>query len=309
MTGINEHLPQVTIYTDGACSPNPGPGGWGAVHIYADGNPVESSGYGGETTNNRMELTAVVSALSALERPHKITLYTDSQYVKNGITSWINSWQNKNWLTASKKPVKNVDLWKALLAESKKHEIIWKWVRGHTSNRWNERADELAVAARKAGSGSASSLKPERTGESENTIHLYTGVTCKHSTGIGGWSVILGWRHHIKVMGQKVTGMTANQLYVKAVIEGLSGLTKQFPVEVHTHSGYLRDGAATWLAGWKKRNWRTRDGAAVSNREQWQELSRLLERHDVRFTLDDRENPLCHLLEAKELAREFEQGA
>jgi ribonuclease HI len=171
MTGIKEHLPQVTIYTDGACSPNPGPGGWGAVHIYADGNPVESSGYGGETTNNRMELTAVVSALSVLERPHKITLYTDSQYVKNGITSWINSWQNKNWLTASKKPVKNVDLWKALLAESKKHEIIWKWVRGHTSNRWNERADELAVAARKAGSGSASSLKDRRIRKHNTPVH------------------------------------------------------------------------------------------------------------------------------------------
>lgn len=307
MTVMDENLPYVTIYTDGACSPNPGPGGWGAVHLYNDRAPLDSSGYGGETTNNRMELTAVVSALSALECPHRITLYTDSQYVKNGITQWINSWQKKNWLTSDKKPVKNVDLWKALLAESKKHEISWKWVRGHTSNKWNERADELAVAARKKGSGSAPSPVKKQATDTSDTIHLYTGVTCKHSTGIGGWAVILCWRHHVKVMGQKVTGMTANQLYIKAVVEGLSGLTKTIPVEVHTHSGYLRDGAASWLAGWKKRNWQTREGKPVSNKEQWQELSRLLEVHKVRFTLDDRDNPFCHMLEAKELAKEFEQ--
>jgi len=309
MTGSINELPFVTIYTDGACSPNPGPGGWGAVLIHKDGSPLELSGYGGETTNNRMELTAVVKALSALDCPHRITLFTDSQYVKNGITSWINSWQRKNWQTASKKPVKNVELWKELLAESSKHQVSWKWIRGHTANRWNERADELAVAARLEGAGSLPKVKREEATEKTNTIHLYTGVTCRHSTGVGSWSVILCWRHHVKIMGQKATGMTANQLYITAVIEGLSGLTKQFPVEVHTHSGYLRDGASTWLAGWKKRNWRTREGGEVSNKEKWQELSRLLDKHDVRFTLDDRDTPPCHMLEAKELAREFEQVA
>ncbi len=307
MAGIIKELPLVTIYSDGACSPNPGPGGWGAVLIYRHGSPVELSGYGGQTTNNRMELTAVVKALSSLDCSYKVTLFTDSQYVKNGITSWINSWQRKNWQTAGKKPVKNVDLWKALLTESGKHEVDWKWIRGHTSNKWNERADELAVAARLAGDGSAPAATIGKEEQQTDTIHLYTGVTCKHSTGVGSWSLILCWRHHVKIMGQKVTGMTANQLYIKAVIEGLSGLTKQFPVEVHTHSGYLRDGATTWLTGWKKRNWRTREGGAVSNKEQWQELSRLLDLHDVRFTLDERDNPPCHMLEAKELAREFEQ--
>ena len=308
MSGNKQDQQSVTVYTDGACSPNPGPGGWGAVYLYAGREPVELSGFDGDTTNNRMELTAVVSALSALDGSHRITLYTDSQYVKNGITSWINKWQKNNWQTADKKPVKNVDLWKALLDESRKHEISWKWVRGHTLNKYNERADELAVAARKTGPAAPSAAAAESTGDCDNTIHLYTGVTCKHSTGDGGWAVILRWRHHVKVIGGRKTGMTANQLYIHAAIAGLSGLTKQFPVEVHTHSGYLRDGALTWLAGWKKRNWLTRDGKEVSNREQWLELLRLLEAHEVRFSLEDRDNPLCHMQEAKLLAKEFEQA-
>jgi len=307
MSTDKSKLPAVTIYTDGACSPNPGPGGWGAVHLRENRSPVEYSDFGGETTNNRMELTAVVRALSVLEKPHEIILYTDSQYVKNGITSWIKKWQKNNWLTANKKPVKNVDLWKALLAQSNRHEISWKWVRGHTLNKWNERADELAVAARKKGVVSVSPTETKTTASSDNTIHLYTGVTCKHSTGVGAWCVIMAWRHHMKIMGQRVTDMTANQLYITAVTEALSRLTKKLPVEVHTHSGYLRDGASSWLEGWKKRNWRTREGMPVSNRDQWQQLSKMLEVYEVRFTLDDRDNPLCHMLEAKEIAREFEQ--
>ncbi|MEE4165229.1 MAG: ribonuclease HI [Desulfocapsaceae bacterium] len=307
MTGLNNDLPQVALYTDGACSPNPGPGGWGALYVYGDRDPLEMSGYGGVTTNNRMELTAVVSALSSLDCSHRITIYTDSQYVKNGITSWIHVWQKNDWKTADKKPVKNVDLWKALLTESGKHEITWKWVRGHALNKWNERADELAVAARKAEPRSFSDNgAAEKPQDNNNTIHLFTGVTCKHSTGEGGWAVILCWRKHLKVIGGRENGLTANQLYIKAVIEGLSGLTKQFPVEVHTYSGYLRDGAATWLAGWKKRNWLTRDGKAVSNKTEWQQLARLLDSHEVHFILDDRDKPLCHMLEAKVLAKEFE---
>ena len=308
MAGKNKDLPRVTVYTDGACSPNPGPGGWGALYIGEGHDPVELSGYGGETTNNRMELTAVVSVLSALHSPHAITLYTDSQYVKNGITAWITKWQKNNWQTADKKPVKNVDLWKALLAESSRHEISWKWVRGHTLDKYNERADELAVAARKKGAAPAPAVGTGPSAGDDDTIHLHTGVTCSHATAVGGWAVILRWHQHVKVIGGRQTGTTANQLYIKAVIEGLSGLTRQFPVEVHTHSGYLRDGAATWLAGWKKRNWQTREGREVSNKELWQELSRLLETHTVRFTLDDRDNPLCHTLEAKLLAKEFEQA-
>ena len=308
MDNKDTSLPEVTIYTDGACSPNPGPGGWGAVFLSGTKTVKELSGFGGNTTNNRMELRAVISALGSLNNSHQITIYTDSQYVKNGITSWITGWQRKNWQTADKKPVKNVDLWKELLTEIDRHQIRWEWVKGHAANRWNERADELAVAARKQGDTSLPDNKTTAIKTPvKDCVSIYTGVTCKHSTGVGSWTIILCWRHHIKIIGARVEGMTANQLYIKAAIEGLSNLTKDFPIEVHTHSGYLRDGATSWLPGWQKRNWQTREGSPVSNRELWQELATLLNKFDVTFHLDDRDNPLCFMLEAKELAREFEQ--
>ena len=131
------------IYTDGACKGNPGPGGWGAVLEY-DGEEREI--YGGEraTTNNRMELTAVIEALNALKRPCRILLHTDSQYVQKGITEWIGGWKARGWRTAAKEPVKNVDLWKKLDEAIGEHQIEWIWVRGHSGHDGNERADALA---------------------------------------------------------------------------------------------------------------------------------------------------------------------
>jgi ribonuclease HI len=133
----------VEIYADGACKGNPGPGGWGAWLHY---NGSEKSICGGEenTTNNRMELTAVIRALEILKRPSRIKLYTDSSYVQKGMTEWLNGWKAKNWRTADKKPVKNADLWKILDVLAQAHQIEWIWVRGHDGNDGNERADALA---------------------------------------------------------------------------------------------------------------------------------------------------------------------
>jgi ribonuclease HI len=133
----------VVIYTDGACSGNPGKGGWGAVLRYGE---VTKEIYGGEadTTNNRMELKAAIEALNALNRPSRVELYTDSTYVKNGITEWLENWKKKNWRTSNKKPVKNVDLWQELEAAVSRHEVSWHWVRGHDGNEGNELADDLA---------------------------------------------------------------------------------------------------------------------------------------------------------------------
>jgi ribonuclease HI len=133
----------VVIYTDGACSGNPGPGGWGAILMYGE-HRRELSGGGAETTNNKMELTAAIEALRALKRPSRVELHTDSTYVKNGITEWIHNWKRRGWKTASKKPVKNVELWQALDEETGRHEISWHWVKGHAGHPENERADELA---------------------------------------------------------------------------------------------------------------------------------------------------------------------
>ncbi|MGH6932969.1 MAG: ribonuclease HI [Dongiaceae bacterium] len=133
----------VEIFTDGACSGNPGPGGWGALLRYG---AVETELFGGEpaTTNNRMELMAAIRALESMKRPVRARLHTDSQYVKNGITEWIHAWKRKGWKTADKKPVKNIDLWQRLEAALERHEVHWIWVKGHAGHDGNERADELA---------------------------------------------------------------------------------------------------------------------------------------------------------------------
>jgi ribonuclease HI len=137
---------KIIIYTDGACSGNPGKGGWGAVLIH-EGNEKYLSGYDKMTTNNKMELTATIESLKSIKTKSKIELYTDSQYVKNGINSWIINWKKNGWKTASKKPVANKELWIALDECAAKHEVIWFWVKGHAGNKYNEIADELAVKA------------------------------------------------------------------------------------------------------------------------------------------------------------------
>jgi len=142
-------LPHVEIFTDGACKGNPGPGGWGALirmgmreKLVSGGDPL--------TTNNRMELMAAIKALEALTKPCRVTLSTDSNYVRDGIMKWIHGWQHNGWRTADRKPVKNAELWQALLAASKLHEVEWRWVKGHSGHAENDRVDELACAAAEA---------------------------------------------------------------------------------------------------------------------------------------------------------------
>ena len=143
-------MTKLIAYTDGACSGNPGPGGWGALMRAMDGDKIvkERELKGGEpaTTNNRMELMAAISALEALARPTEITIVTDSNYVKNGITGWIYGWKKNGWENAAKKPVKNAELWQRLDAANARHQVTWEWVKGHAGHPENERADELARA-------------------------------------------------------------------------------------------------------------------------------------------------------------------
>jgi len=134
---------RVTIYTDGACSGNPGPGGWGAILKFGD-RVKELSGGEPVTTNNRMELSAAIAALEALKKPCTVDLHTDSQYLRNGIMSWIHGWKRNGWRTASREPVKNVELWQRLDQALAQHKIVWHWVKGHAGHPDNERADELA---------------------------------------------------------------------------------------------------------------------------------------------------------------------
>ena len=146
-------MAELVAHTDGACSGNPGPGGWGVLLQARDGKRVlkerELSGGAANTTNNRMELMAAIAALEALERPSSITIVTDSTYVKNGVTGWIHGWKRNGWKTAAKKPVKNADLWQRLDAAQARHKVTWEWVKGHAGHEENERADELARAGMK----------------------------------------------------------------------------------------------------------------------------------------------------------------
>ncbi|MDP6566435.1 MAG: ribonuclease HI [Alphaproteobacteria bacterium] len=136
-------MDQVEIYTDGACSGNPGPGGWGALLRYGD-HERELKGGESQTTNNRMELTAAIAALEALKRPCQVTVHTDSTYLRDGITQWIVNWKRNGWKTAAKKPVKNADLWLRLEAALARHQVDWLWVKGHAGDPGNEAADALA---------------------------------------------------------------------------------------------------------------------------------------------------------------------
>jgi ribonuclease HI len=155
-------MTELFAYTDGACSGNPGPGGWGALLVARDGETVlkerELSGGEPETTNNRMELLAAINALEALDRPAKITVVTDSVYVMNGVTDWIAGWKRNGWRTAAKKPVKNDDLWRRLDEARARHEVRWEWIKGHAGHPENERADALARAGMKP-------FKPKKAAE------------------------------------------------------------------------------------------------------------------------------------------------
>lgn len=155
-------MTRLFVYTDGACSGNPGPGGWGALMIARDGDTVlrsrELSGGEADTTNNRMELLAAINALEALTRPSEVTVITDSAYVKGGVTQWIHGWKRNGWKTSTRKPVKNEDLWRRLDDAQARHQVTWEWVKGHAGHPENERADELAragMAPYKPGRGAA----------------------------------------------------------------------------------------------------------------------------------------------------------
>lgn len=139
-------LPEVEIYTDGACRGNPGPGGWGAILRTSNGKEREISGGEAPTTNNRMELTAAIEALQALKRPCRVQLFTDSTYVRDGITKWIHGWRRNGWRTSDRKPVKNAELWQALVEAAAPHRIEWHWVKAHNGHPENERVDFLACA-------------------------------------------------------------------------------------------------------------------------------------------------------------------
>jgi len=254
---LSTDRPEVIIYTDGACDPNPGPGGWAALLRFGD-HEKELTGAESDTTNNRMELQAVISALDALKRPCRVRLHTDSEYVQKGVTEWLARWKAKGW-----KKVANRDLWEALDAAQQRHQIEWEWVRGHAGDPLNERVDRLAV-----------SMIPRSTlpVDDPDATHLFTGVSCLGMEGPGGWAVLLRSGETVETLSGYEAQTSANRLHLLAAAEGLKASPVGGRVHLYTPSDYAAQGAGQWVKGWAAQGWHTREGQPVKHRELWQAL-------------------------------------
>jgi len=260
--------PQVTIYTDGGADPNPGFGGWAAILVDPAGKQRELSGGERRTTNNRMELTAAIRGLEALERTSRVRMVTDSQYLKKGVTQWLRGWIANGWRRKDGE-LQNEDLWRRLSELIREHHITWDWVKGHAGHRWNERADQLATLAIRAQRGTrASPVAAPATGPPE--VEVFLRVSCAGSQA--GWAALIRHGGAETIFTGRHPGASANQLDLLAAVAALESLPPVTSVAVHTASDYLRNGASGWLAGWKRRGWKTQEGKAVLNRELWQRL-------------------------------------
>ncbi len=267
----------ITLYTDGGCDPNPGPGGWGVVMVYG-AEMRELSGREPHTTNNRMELTAAIHGLKALKRPCTVRVYTDSQYLRQGMTSWVNGWQRNGWRTRTGQPVENQDLWQQLLTLTARHEVTWQWIRGHQGHPLNERADALATAARQQRSSHRERPAPT-IGLPECT--LYCRGSCQGNPGPGGYAaVVVAPPASPSVVSGGWPDTTNNLMELWAVIAGLRQLQRPTRVTICTASRYVIDGATRYLAEWERSGWRTRQGP-VQHLEVWQELARVMGDHDI----------------------------
>lgn len=285
----------ITVYTDGGCRPNPGPGGWGVVILGLKPTPVELSGREPETTNNRMELQAAIEALRALERPSEVLLNTDSEYVRQGVTKWLEGWKKRGWRTASGDPVQNQDLWLELESELQRHLVEWQWVRGHSGDHWNERADALASAAIGRSTGMV---------EDPEAVHVVLAVAYSGKRHRGAWAASLIYRDSRKELSGVVDPATPNRMHIFGAAAALEALKRPVRAHVYTTSDYLKDGATSWMRGWKSRGWVTREGKPVSNRETWQRLERQLDRHDLHWHVERTDDSFEALKDLKVVARE-----
>ncbi|MBN1956031.1 MAG: ribonuclease HI [Anaerolineae bacterium] len=298
----DDESPEASVYTDGGCDPNPGPGGWGAIIRWA-GREWVLSGNDPETTNNRMELCAAAAALALLEGMLgrcQVTLYTDSQYVRQGITQWISGWVSRGWLTRSKTPVKNQDLWRRLHRLAQAHDVTWHWLEGHAGHPLNERADWLAREARRAlyrGPGAPDARQPD--GNDRPMVEI-----CVKSSGhgAGGWGAVLRMGQHARALSGQAPAATANAMLIRGATEALNALNRPCQVTVYSDAQYLIKGASSWLKNWQSRGWQTRDGKPIANREEWEALLAAARPHRVNWLLAQGDAIPADLAWAGELA-------
>ena len=265
---------KVTIYSDGGADPNPGIGGWAAVLRYGEHEKV-LSGNEPHATNNRMELQAAISALQTLDRPSQIEFHTDSEYLRRGITEWIDNWAARGWLHKDGRPVANADLWQTLSSLVRQHDIEWRWVKGHAGDPLNERVDQLARQARLEITPAA-----DLTGD---VPRLYLRASCRGNPGPGGWGVVLERDDETEQLSGAAVATTNNRMELTAAIEGLQLLPPGSAVQLFTTSDYLYQGATRWIHGWRRRGWQKRGGQPVANADLWQALDRLMEAYMIQW--------------------------
>ena len=284
----------VVIYSDGGSDPNPGIGGWSAILRYGRHEKV-LTGNDPVTTNNRMELTAAIAALEALKRPSEVEFNTDSEYLRKGITLWIDGWAERGWKTKGGKPISNVDLWQRLWPLVHRHSITWHWVKGHAGDPLNERVDRLAREARLR-------ITPQDN-LPEDVPRLYLRGSCKGNPGPGGWGVVLETRGETTQNSGSELSTTNNRMELQAALEGLLLLQPGSSVQVFTTSDYLYQGVTRWIHGWRQRDWRKRDGQEIANADLWQSLERLMEEYAIQW-VNAKGQELEPLQDAGKLARD-----
>ena len=299
--------PQVDAYTDGGCDPNPGPGGWGVI-IHCGDREWVLSGNDPDTTNNRMELHAAAAALALLEGllgRCQVDIHTDSQYLRQGITEWIDGWVSRGWRTSDKKPVKNQDLWRVLRRLTQAHDVTWHWIRGHAGHPLNERADWLATEARRVlhrGHGAPDAHHP--TDDDRPIVEICVRVSCRGAQGQGGWGAVLRLGEHTRSLSASEPTTTSNAMLILGATEALRSLTKPCRVTIYSNANYLTHGASRWVKGWQARGWQTRDGKPVANRAGWEALLEAARPHRVTWLLVQGDTAPADLVWAGELAVE-----
>jgi len=255
--------------------------------------PQELVGTNPATTNNRMELQAAMEALKALQDPSRVRLVTDSRYLQRGITEWLPEWERRDWKTTGHEDVKNRDLWQALSRHLSRHQVEWKWTKGHASDRWNQRADFLAQSA------IPNAALPL---DEQDAVHIFTASSYLGSAKRGGWGVVLKYRDQAKSLRGGERETSANRMHLLAAIAGLEAVKRRHPIHVYTTSDYLKDGATFWAKNWAKGGWRTKDGKAVAHQDLWARLLELSDGRDVRWFSVSKSDVPVEMTHAKSVA-------
>lgn len=303
MSGEPESAARRILYTDGGASPNPGPGGWGVVVLDGDGNKIgEHSGGAPDSTNNRMELTAAIEGLAGQPADVPVVVYTDSTYVRNGITKWIHGWIRKNWRRGPKgdQPVLNDDLWRRLHALTTERDVEWRWLKGHAGHEHNERADELATEALR---GHGGGVPDEETATADaSSVDHEVFIKVRAVGRDARWLALLVADDEQRQLDGRIQG-TANRAELAAGLEVLAALPRDHSVLIRS-GDYLAKGSRDWLPGWKSRGWRTAGGDPVKNDDLWRLVDRELVGRNLRFGPLPKKGPLASELKRrmKELA-------